>query len=93
MSLQNTDYFKENLVKTLAQPIIVSGLIVGYSYYQGRSQYGNSIMKYLPRAGIAAGAVLGSKFITSKIPISSNEGVKGLESMLLTPVMCSGLSQ
>ena len=43
------------------------------------------------RGGLASASSLASRFITSKIPISSNEGVKSIEHMLLEPVLTGGL--
>ena len=92
MSIQNKkEYFTENLVQTLSKPILVGGIVIGYSYYMGRSQYSNSLSKYAMRGGLAGASSLASRFITSKIPISNNEGIKSIEHMLLEPVLTGGL--
>ena len=92
MSIQNKkEYFNQNLIETLSKPVIVGGLVVGYSYYMGRNQYSNSLSKYAMRGGLAASSSIVSRFITSKIPISNNEGIKSIEHMLLEPVLTGGL--
>jgi hypothetical protein len=92
MSIQNKkQYFTENLVQTLSKPVITGALVVSYSYYMGRNQYSNSLTKYAMRGGLAAGSSLISRFATSKIPISSNEGIKSIEHMLLEPIICSAV--
>ena len=92
MSIQNKkEYFSENLIQTLSKPILVGGIVIGYSFYMGRNQYSNSLSKYAMRGGLAGASSLASRFITSKIPISNNEGIKSIEHMLLEPVITSAI--
>ena len=92
MSIQNKkEYFSENLIQSLSKPILVGSIVIGYSFYMGRNQYSNSLSKYAMRGGLAGASSLTSRFITSKIPISNNEGIKSIEHMLLEPVLTGGL--
>ena len=92
MSLDKKQYFKENLIETLAKPAIVASIIVGLNYYENRNNYSNRLSNYYSKALIGAGACLGSRFLVSKIPnLSSNEGVISLKSMSLEPLTTAGM--
>ena len=92
MSLDKKQYFTENLIETLSKPLIVSGLIVGFNYYENRNNYSNRLSNYYSKALIGAGSCLGARFLVSKIPnISSNEGVVSLKNMALEPAITSAL--
>ena len=92
MSLNKKQFFLENTIETLSKPLIVGGLIVGYNYYENRNNYSNRLANYYSKGLIGAGACLGARFLSSKIPnISSNEGVISLKNMALEPALTSGL--
>ena len=92
MSLDKKQYFRENLIETLAKPAIVGGLIVGFNYYENRNNYSNRLANYYSKALIGAGSCLGARFLVSKIPnITSNEGVISLKNMALEPALTSGM--
>ena len=92
MSLDKKQYFKENLIETLAKPAIVGGLIAGFNYYENRNNYSNRLSNYYSKALIGAGSCLGARFLVSKLPnLSQNEGVKNLKNIALEPVLTGGI--
>ena len=92
MSLDKKQYFVENLFETVSKPLIVSSLIVGFNFYENRNSYNNRLSNYYSKGLIGAGACLGARFLSSKIPnISSNEGVISLKNMALEPALTSGM--
>ena len=89
MSLDKKQYFTENLIETLSKPLIVGGLIVGFNFYENRNKYNNKID--YSKGFLGAGACLGARFLISKIPITSNEGIKSVQHMVMEPALTSGM--
>lgn len=78
---------KQDRIISVVKPLVAGASVLGLNYYLGKGNSANSIQLHLPSAGIMAASVVASELVVGKVPISDDEGIKSIESIVLQPAL------